>query len=222
MIGRIRGAAATGLVAAAVSATALATVGAGRTYAGRIGGSNRIYLTVAADGRKVSALADNGPCPQPPISFIETSFPAARVANGEFSAARTYQVKRSAVTFVVTGRLIGARAGGTASTSTTNYRGQRGRVCMTSERWTATAQPPDFRACVPHPLGDYGVAQDIVDERTACRAVERALTHGSFTPTTLPLSPAASFSTPGWACTTGHRSWTCRTGARSFSFRVAG
>ena len=96
-------------------------------------------------------------------------------------------------------------------------------VCRTFNDWEASQGPRDFRICAPHPLGDFGIAQDIYDDRAPCSAVEHALNHGAFTPATLPLSPTATFSTPGWSCQTANtasRSWICSRGKQRFKFVV--
>jgi hypothetical protein len=166
------------------------------------------------------------PCRRPPIDYPELAFPAARIVNDRFETTYKF-VQRSRSLYArvtVAGVFVsGQRVEGTIS-SVTNVSARTSRlggVCRTSNDWQASEGPRGFRVCAPHPLGDFGVAQDIYDDRAPCATVQRALKRGVFDPSTLPLAAAATFSTPAWSCHAIHiaaRSWQRMRPGQRFQF----
>jgi hypothetical protein len=204
----------------------------GRTYAGTIsrsasdhingGPSDPIDVSVSANGATATLLANYSPCQEPGIYFSEQAFATRSIRHGGFRSTKHFV--RPDISITVTGRFLpSGRAAGTISSVTINYLYRPGRICKTSNHWTATAQPKRFHACAPHPLGDYGVAQHITDERTACTAVEKAIARGRFDPSSLPLARRAALSIPGWSCSNEDvrtPSFSCQRGNQSFEFVV--
>jgi len=187
-------------------------VAAGRAYVGTVrrsrrgdingGLGNRIDIDVSPGGGRAAVIAVYQPCRRVSIHYPELAFPAARIVNDRFQTTYTF-VQRSRSLYArvtVTGVFVsGRRVQGTISSATnvSACTGRLGGVCRTSNDWQASEGPRGFRVCAPHPLGDFGVAQEIYDDRAPCATVQRALKRGVFDPSTLPLAAAATFSTPG-------------------------
>lgn len=209
-------------------------VQARRTYTGTIarssnnringGPSDPIDVSVSANAASATVLANYSPCQETSIYFPEQAFPITRIRNGRFMSIDRITVKPADITITATGRFLrSGRVAGTISSVTVNYLMRPGRICKTSNHWTAQAQPKGLHACVTYDLGDYGVAQDITDERTGCAAVEKALARGTFNPPLLPLARRATLWIPGWICQNkGERtpSFSCKRGKQSFRFVV--
>jgi Tol biopolymer transport system component len=225
-------------VHAAHAVAAGRVVVAGRAYAGTVRRSGRrdinrgfgdpIDVDVSRGGTKATVIAVYQPCRRPPIEYPEPAFPAAKIVGDRFEATHEFvERSRSLYTRVsVAGMFVsGQRVEGRISSATnvSARTGRAGGVCRTSNDWQASEGPRGFRVCAPHPLGDFGVAQDIHDDRASCATVQRALKRGTFDPSTLPLAAAATFSTPDWSCHAIHvaaRSWQCVRGGQRFQFTV--
>jgi hypothetical protein len=215
-------------------------VDAGRSYVGTVrrsaqnridgGSGDSISANVSARGTTVTVIAVYNNCPVLGISYPELAFPAARIVDGRFKTTFTKQetVGDLYADITVIGRFLSqGRVKGTISSITNvSYRSLRlpGAVCRTVNAWKASAQPRGFHVCVPHPLGIFGVAQDITDDHVSCAVVQGALAHGRFDPPPPPLASDATFSTPGWECQisrTRSRAWRCTRADQKFEFVVA-